>query len=100
VRCWVRSSPPSLSGEFRIATFAEPGTPSVWRYAAGSALMGFGGILAVGCTIGAGLTGGSVLAVSSLLGLASMIAGAALTQLLLRSLSREHPATAAVAPAE
>jgi hypothetical protein len=43
-----------------------------------------------------------VLAVSSLLGLASMIAGAALTQLLLRSLSREHPATAtaAVAPAE
>jgi uncharacterized membrane protein YedE/YeeE len=89
-----------LSGEFRISTFAEPGTPSIWRYAAGSVLMGFGGILAVGCTIGAGLTGGSVLAVSSLLGLASMIAGAALTQLLLRSLSREHPATAAVAPAE
>jgi hypothetical protein len=89
-----------MSGEFRISTFAEPGTPSIWRYAAGSVLMGFGGILAVGCTIGAGLTGGSVLAVSSLLGLASMIAGAALTQLLLRSLSREHPATAAVAPAE
>lgn len=65
------------SRDFRIATFSEPGTPSIWRYAAGSVLMGFGGILAVGCTIGAGFTGGSVLAISSLLGLASMIAGAA-----------------------
>ena len=63
--------------------------------------MGFGGILAVGCTIGAGLTGGSVLAVSSLLGLASMIAGAALTQLVLRSLVRERSgSSAAVMPAE
>ena len=41
--------------------------------------MGFGGILAVGCTIGAGFTGGSVLAVSSLLALISMMAGTALT---------------------
>jgi uncharacterized membrane protein YedE/YeeE len=63
--------------EFRVATFGEAGTPSIWRYAVGSVLMGFGGILAVGCTIGAGLTGGSVLAISSLLGLAAMIAGAA-----------------------
>ncbi len=63
--------------QFRIATFSEPGTPSVLRYALGAALMGFGGILAVGCTIGAGFTGGSVLAVTSLLGLASMVASAA-----------------------
>lgn len=77
-----------LSGEFRIATFSEPGTPSIWRYAAGSVLMGFGGILAVGCTIGAGLTGGSVLAVSSLLGLASMLIGAAVTQRLLNAATR------------
>jgi len=89
-----------LSGEFRISTFAEPGVPSIWRYAAGSVLMGFGGILAVGCTIGAGLTGGSVLAVSSLLGLASMITGAALAQLVLRSAAREQTASAAVMPAE
>jgi uncharacterized membrane protein YedE/YeeE len=67
------------SGEFRIATFSEPGVPSIWRYAAGAALMGFGGILAVGCTVGAGLTGGSVLAVSSLAALAAMMAGAAAT---------------------
>jgi uncharacterized membrane protein YedE/YeeE len=69
-----------LFRDFRIATFREPGVPSIWRYAVGSALMGFGGILAVGCTIGAGLTGGSVLAVSSLLGLAAMIAGAAVAE--------------------
>ena len=67
-----------LFRDFRIATFRDAGAPSIWRYALGSAFMGFGGILAVGCTIGAGLTGGSVLAVSSLLGLASMIAGAAI----------------------
>jgi uncharacterized membrane protein YedE/YeeE len=89
-----------VSGEFRIATFAEPGTPSVWRYAAGSALMGFGGILAVGCTIGAGLTGGSVLAVSSLLGLASMMAGAALARLALRAFEAGQPGSAAIMPAE
>lgn len=68
-----------LSGEFRVATFSEPDVPSVLRYAAGSALMGFGGILAVGCTVGAGLTGGSVLALSSLLALACMALGAAAT---------------------
>ena len=67
-----------LSGQFRIAAFSEPGTPHVLRYVAGSVLMGFGGILAVGCTIGAGFTGGSVLAVTSLVGLASMVGGAAL----------------------
>lgn len=63
--------------DFRIATFAEPDTPSILRYTFGAVLMGFGGILAVGCTIGAGFTGGSVLALSSVAGLAAMIAGAA-----------------------
>jgi uncharacterized membrane protein YedE/YeeE len=45
--------------------------------------MGFGGILAVGCTIGAGFTGGSVLAITSLLALASMMTGAALADRLI-----------------
>src|SRR5690606_5796206 len=70
-----------LFRDFRIATFSEPGTPSIYRYALGSVLMGFGGILAVGCTIGAGFTGGSVLAVSSLVGLLAMISGAAIADL-------------------
>lgn len=89
-----------ISGEFRIATFAEPGTPSIWRYVAGSVLMGFGGILAVGCTIGAGLTGGSVLAVSSLVGLASMITGAALARLVLRAFETGQGSSAVIVPAE
>jgi len=41
--------------------------------------MGFGGILAMGCTIGQGLTGVSTLALGSFLALFSIIAGAALT---------------------
>lgn len=68
-----------LAGEFRIVTFAEPGAPGIVRYAIGAALMGFGGILAVGCTVGAGLTGGSVLALTSLTALAAMMAGASIT---------------------
>lgn len=63
--------------QFRIATFSEPGTASVLRYAAGSTLMGFGGILAAGCTIGAGFTGGSVLAVTPLVAIVSMVVAAA-----------------------
>lgn len=61
---------------FKVRTFADPGTPHWLRYVAGSVLMGFGGILAVGCTIGAGFTGGAVLAISSLVALASMILSA------------------------
>lgn len=92
-----------LFGNFRIATFSEPGTPSVLRYTIGAVLMGFGGILAVGCTIGAGFTGGAVLAVSSLVGLAAMVVGAALAD---RFIDRERaPAAdtlhdASLAPAE
>jgi len=66
------------SGDFRIVTFSEPGAPGILRYATGAALMGFGGILAVGCTVGAGLTGGSVLALSSVMALLAMMFGAAL----------------------
>lgn len=64
--------------EFRVVTFSEPGAPSILRYTIGAALMGFGGILAVGCTIGAGFTGGSVLALSSIIALAAMMTSAAI----------------------
>ncbi|TDH38717.1 YeeE/YedE family protein [Pseudohoeflea suaedae] len=89
-----------LFRQFRIATFAEPGTPSVLRYTAGAVLMGFGGILAVGCTIGAGFTGGSVLALSSLIGLVSMIAGAAVTDLVLQQVENGRFAQARLQPGE
>jgi uncharacterized membrane protein YedE/YeeE len=90
-----------LFREFRIVTFAEPGAPSILRYAAGSVLMGFGGILAVGCTIGAGFTGGSVLATTSLLALAAMIAGAALADRLVDGrVNKVAPVGGAAVPAE
>jgi uncharacterized membrane protein YedE/YeeE len=41
--------------------------------------MGFGGVLALGCTIGQGITGMSTLALGSLLTLVSIIAGSAMT---------------------
>lgn len=86
-----------LFRDFRLATFSDPEAPSLWRYLAGSVLMGFGGILAVGCTIGAGFTGGSVLAVSSLVGLASMIAGAVIADRMLARRSTASAGTPAIA---
>ena len=45
----------------------------------GGALMGVGGVLAMGCTIGQGITGVSTLALGSFLALGSIVAGAAAT---------------------
>jgi uncharacterized protein len=45
----------------------------------GGLLMGFGGFLAMGCTIGQGVTGTSTLALGSFMALAAMIAGSAAT---------------------
>ena len=45
------------------------------RHLGGGALMGTGGILAMGCTIGQGLTGLSTLSLTSLLALGAIIAG-------------------------
>jgi uncharacterized membrane protein YedE/YeeE len=62
---------------FRFEWFAS------WRdflgHLAGGLLMGFGGFLAMGCTIGQGVSGASTLALGSFLVVASMIGGAALT---------------------
>ena len=48
------------------------------RHLTGAALMGFGGVLAGGCTIGQGLTAGSVLSVTWPVTVLGMIAGARL----------------------
>jgi hypothetical protein len=42
-------------------------------------LMGFGGVLAMGCTIGQGLSGVSTLALGSFISVAGIVAGAAAT---------------------
>jgi uncharacterized protein len=60
-------------GRFRITTFSDPA--DTWRNLAGAALMGLGGVMALGCTIGQGITGVSTLALGSFLSLAAIIVG-------------------------
>lgn len=61
------------AGRFKLTTFAGP-TDTV-RNLFGAALMGIGGVMALGCTIGQGVTGVSTLAIGSFLSLAAIITG-------------------------
>lgn len=65
------------TGSFRIEGFASPA--DLGAHLAGGAFMGFGGVLALGCTVGQAITGMSTLAFGSVLTLVSIIFGAALT---------------------
>lgn len=62
--------------KFRLAGFAD--SADTVRNLAGGALMGTGGITALGCTIGQGVTGLSTLALGSVLALAAIVAGGVL----------------------
>lgn len=53
------------------------GKEDLANHLAGGALMGLGGVTAVGCTIGQGLTGVSTLSATSFVALAAILAGAA-----------------------
>ncbi len=61
------------TGTFRLESFAD--ASDVLRHLGGAALMGIGGVLALGCTIGQGITGLSTLAAGSLLAWLSIMAG-------------------------
>lgn len=65
------------NGKFRVETFSD--RDDMIRHIVGAVLMGFGGVLALGCTIGQGITGMSTLALGSLLALLSIMFGCALT---------------------
>ena len=65
------------SRSFRLEGFRD--TPDLVRHLAGAALMGFGGVTALGCTIGQGLSGLSTLSAGAALTVAGIITGAALT---------------------
>jgi len=67
-----------LSREWILLGFE--GAPSMLRYFAGAALMGFGAMLAGGCAVGAGVSGGSILALTAWLALISMWIGALAAQ--------------------
>ena len=64
-------------GELHLVGFEQP--VDFLRYAGGAALMGAGGVLALGCTIGNGLTGMASLAPTSLIALPAMVLAAAAT---------------------
>ncbi len=66
-----------LARDFKLVGFERPA--DMLRYALGAALMGAGGVLALGCTIGHGLTGIASLAPTSFIALPAMIAAAAAT---------------------
>jgi len=66
-----------LTGKFRLETFSNRN--DMVRHMLGGIFMGFGGVLALGCTVGQGITGMSTLALGSLLSLISIIFGSALT---------------------
>ncbi|MEQ9257755.1 MAG: YeeE/YedE family protein [Roseovarius sp.] len=63
-----------LSGGFRWQSFGSPAETG--RYLAGGALMGFGGVLAGGCTVGAGLAGVPTLSLAAILALGAIATGA------------------------
>lgn len=65
-----------LSGSFHWEGFS--GTDDLARHLVGAALMGVGGVLALGCTVGQGLTGMSTLSASALLALGSIVLGGVL----------------------
>jgi len=50
----------------------------VLRHMLGGIAMGFGGVMALGCTIGQGVTGISTLAVQSLIACSAIVLGAVL----------------------
>jgi uncharacterized membrane protein YedE/YeeE len=67
----------TLTGRFRLEGFrtaADTGSHLI-----GAALMGFGGVVAMGCTFGQGITGISTLALGSIVTFLAIVAGAAVT---------------------
>lgn len=69
------------SRTFRIEMFAD--RDDMLRHMGGAALMGFGGVMAAGCTVGQGLTGVATLGIGSLLAFGGIVAGAVISVKLL-----------------
>jgi len=67
----------AVTRDFKLVGFAQPA--DMLRYAGGAALMGAGGVLALGCTVGNGLTGVASLAPTSFIAVPAMVLAAAAT---------------------
>ncbi|AAZ98154.1 probable transmembrane protein [Thiobacillus denitrificans ATCC 25259] len=66
-----------ISRSFRFEWFAS--VRDFFNHLVGAVLMGFGGVLAMGCTIGQGVTGFSTLAIGSILTFVAIVLGSAVT---------------------
>lgn len=66
-----------ISRSFRIEWFAD--FKDFSTHAIGAVLMGFGGVLAMGCTVGQAITGVSTLALGSFIAFFGIVIGSALT---------------------
>ena len=66
-----------LTRNFHVEWFASG--KDFGNHVLGGALMGTGGVLAMGCTVGQAITGVSTLAVGSMLTFAAIVAGSAAT---------------------
>jgi hypothetical protein len=60
-------------GRFRLTTFSD--VDDTLRNLTGAAMMGVGGVMALGCTVGQAVTGVSTLALGSLMTFAAIVAG-------------------------
>lgn len=65
-----------LRREFSVVTFRTTG--DLTATLGGGALMGFGGVTALGCSVGNGVTGAALLSTGALLAIAGMVAGTVL----------------------
>jgi len=66
-----------LAGDFKFEGFKTEN--KLGHYLTGAILMGFGAVLAGGCTVGAGMSGGALFAMTAWITLISIWGGAALT---------------------
>ena len=84
--------------QFAWASFETP--RQTLRYIAGAVLMGFGGVLAGGCTIGAGLAGVPTLGLSALLALIFIGLGGVVAQRVLNASAPGSAAPSTTPPAQ
>jgi len=81
----------ALAGELQWQGWS--GAQSTHRYLIGAALMGFGAMLAGGCSIGAGVTGTSTMAFTAWVALIAMWIGSAVTDALIDRRSQAEEVT-------
>jgi uncharacterized protein len=74
-----------MFGEFKFEGFQTEN--KLGHYLTGAVLMGFGAVMAGGCTVGSGMSGGAIFSNTAWLTLVSIILGAALTYKALKSIN-------------